>query len=150
MDNAPLAGAEDGRAPSERSPGGQAALRRSEDHGSLAEFELWLCTQAKNEDLEAVIQVCLVSGHHPARLAQCAEELGRLQERAFYARDVMDPLTPVKEKYGERSWYCVSVVEKPVDRGCVVHAIAAASHSPAVQALRNHTREEVHRVLKFR
>jgi len=73
-------------------------------------------SQAKNEDLEAVVQVCLVSGHHPAGLAQCAEELGSLQERAFYTRDVMDPLTPIKEKFGERSWYCVSFIEKPVDR----------------------------------
>jgi hypothetical protein len=76
--------------------------------------------------------VCLVSGYEPVGLGHCAEELGSLQEKAYYARDVMDPLTPIKEKFGERSWYCVSY-EKPVDRARVVHAVTAASRAPAFQ-----------------
>ena len=82
------------------------------------------------------MRLCRITGHHPAELQHCAEDLIALHEEAHRAVDLYNPLTAVKEKYRHRVWHYASH-ESPLDRASVVLAVVTASKSYTLAGMRD-------------
>lgn len=84
--------------------------------------------------MESLVQLCLITGHHPSKLQACAEHMTGLHEQALKAVELYNPLTAIKEKYRDRVWHCASQ-EPPLDRAALVFAVVAASKNAALTSM---------------
>lgn len=72
-----------------------------------------------------------VAGYYPSQLAACAQQLQALQQAAFDAVDIYNPLMAVKEKYRDVHWHCVSH-DIPAEVATVATLASVASRSSNV------------------